>query len=360
MTRRGTALIAVASVAALLTVAACGGKASDAATATATGSTSLKGRTLNVVTWGGVWTDATKKYFLEPFAAETGVKVNYTISGTDPTSTVLLQEQQGSVQIDLTDSSSAGVLEEKGFMEHFPDELMQAIKQTSRPDAFGDYYLELGSTATLIVCNPELIKKCPSNAKEFWDVKGFPGDRAVATTYSSAMAFALMADGVPKDQLFPMDVERSIKKLKELKPHVKTWPSSGAQQQQVMIDKEVGMSFMWNGRAFVVKRDNMPNLILNWGDSTLTTGNGWAVPKGAPNKDVAFAAIKWVAEHPEAQAKWSEALTYPTPTKDLLTLVPKDIADALPGAHDPAVIPGLALAKQADEMRKAWQNFLTQ
>jgi spermidine/putrescine-binding protein len=130
-------------------------------------------------------------------------------------------------------------------------------------------------------------------------------------------------------------------------------------QEQVMTDKEVGIAFMWNGRAHVVKRDHIPNLQFEWGDSVVSSGGGWSVPKGAPDRDVAFAFLKWVAEHPEQQAKWTEQLTYPTPTKKLLDLVPADIAADLPAAHDPAVIPNIELAKQSAELQKAWQAFLT-
>lgn len=364
-------------LASLFLVVACGGEGgTTAAPATPTGGEAtgaqdgdaeesademnFEGRELNIVTWGGVWTESTEEYFTKPFSEETGVKVNFIVSGTDPTATVLLQAQQGNVQIDLADTATSARLELDGYLEHFPDDLLSVLEETSREGTVFPYTWELGSTATLIVCNPNIVDTCPTNAAEFWDVENFPGRRAFAASYSSAMTFALLADGLSCDDVWPMDVERSIASLREIKPHITVWPDSGSMQEQVMVDEEVGIAFMWNGRAHVVKRDHIPELEFYWDDSTVSSGGGYAVPKGAPNADVAFAFIKWLAQHPEQQAKWTEALTYPTPTTQLLDIIDEEIAAALPAAHDPCTIEGLPLAEQTDEMQAAWQAFLTE
>ena len=70
----------------------------------------------------------------------------------------------------------------------------------------------------------------------------------------------LMADGVPPDKVYevlsqPGGVERAIKKIKELKPHVAVWWASGAQHAQLMKDGEVDMITGWNGRFDVVAKD---------------------------------------------------------------------------------------------------------
>lgn len=356
------ATVGSAAAICLMMVAACGsegdsgGSSGRERVATAE---DMKGRTLNVVSWGGAWTDATKKYFADPFSEETGVKVEFQVAGNDVTAPVLLQEQQGAVTIDLVDGGAADQLEDRGFAAHFPDDLMATLRETSRPEAVGDYVLGFGDTATLIVCNPTIVEKCPTNAAEFWDVENFPGDRAIASTYASALPFALLADGVAPDDLFPMDVDRAISKLEEIKPHVKVWPDSGAMQEQILIDKEVGIAYIWNGRAFLVKNKQIPELELNWDDSVVGSGGGYVVPKNAPDADVAFAFLEWIAEHPEAQAGWTDTLTYGMPAKNLIELVSPNVAEALPEAHDPAIIPGSALAKQDSEIQKAWQSFLT-
>ena len=102
--------------------------------------------------------------------------------------------------------------------------------------------------------------KGPQSWADFWDVKKFPGKRSYRKGVAGALEPALMADGVPPDKVYevlsaPGGIERAIKKIKELKPHVAVWWSSGAQHAQLMKDGEVDMITGWNGRFDVVAKD---------------------------------------------------------------------------------------------------------
>ena len=65
----------------------------------------------------------------------------------------------------------------------------------------------------------------------------FPGNRGAYSDVARMAPFALLADGVPKDKLYPLDVDRAFKKLDELKPHVKVWWKRGSQSVQLMRDE---------------------------------------------------------------------------------------------------------------------------
>jgi len=350
MFKRISALVLSGAIVAM--AAACGSGSS------AGGSTEA-GTTITVSTWGGVWTDAEKKYFGDPFTKETGIKVNYQVSGNSPMAPALLQAQSGKVSTDVVFAENAQVLLAKNLLAKFPPSLMDALKKQARSDAFTDYQVKIGTTATIIACNPAVMKKCPKTPQEFWDVKNFPGPRAIVNQSYTAILFALEADGVAPADVYPEDIDRGIKKLEEIKPYVKVFPSSGAEQQQVLIDKEVGAAIMWNGRAFVVKRDNIPDLQMSWEGSTRSDADGMVVMKDAPHRDAAFKYIQWVVDHPKNQAKWSGALTYPTPTKQLLDLLPKNVADALPTAHKETLPEDDKwIEEHTTDLQQAWQKFL--
>ena len=53
---------------------------------------------------------------------------------------------------------------------------------------------------------------------------------------------ALLADGVPADKLYPIDMDRAFHKLDEIKPHITVWWTTGAQPAQLLLDKEVVMA----------------------------------------------------------------------------------------------------------------------
>ena len=73
--------------------------------------------------------------------------------------------------------------------------------------------------------------KHPRSWAEVWDAKAFPGPRTFnfggGTT--PQLEFALLADGVPLSQVYPIDIERAWKKYDQLRPLVSKWYVSHAQ-----------------------------------------------------------------------------------------------------------------------------------
>ena len=319
----------------------------------------LSGREMNVVSWGGAWTEASRINFFAPFEKETGVKINVIPAPGDFDAMVRLQTDQGALQIDLLDDGNAVFLRKDGYLASFPPELVASLKEQSREGLVKEDLLSYGTTATIIVCNPDIVAKCPTTAQEFWDVEGFPGDRAIAGNWTAPLQFAALATGADPKNLYPINIEAALAKLEEIRPHIKVWPESGAAQEQVMMDREVGIAYMWNGRAHIVKRDVIPNLELHWDGATVSLDTGWLVPKGAPNADVAFAFIDWFSSQHEAQAAWTTAMTYPTPSKELIDRIPPEIAASLPINKDVVLIDGAIQAEQQKDMRAAWQKFIT-
>ena len=112
----------------------------------------------------------------------------------------------------------------------------------------------------------------PQNWADFWDVKRFPGPRCLFDRSFTCLAFALLADGVPIDKLYPMDVDRAFRKMNEIKPHIKVWWREGAQSQQLIRDGEVVMIGMWSARAIDLIEDKVP-LEIVWNGAELYNAN---------------------------------------------------------------------------------------
>ena len=151
----------------------------------------------------------------------------------------------------------------------------------------------------------------PQSWADFWDVKKFPGKRSYRGKYSGALEPALMADGVLPEKVYEVlssegGIERAIDKIRELKPHIAVWWSSGAQHAQLMKDGEVDMSTGWNGRFDVAIKDG--------GKAAYTYNQGlldydcFGIPKGAPNKDL---AMKFIAEMSKAEYQANMPSTSP-------------------------------------------------
>ena len=322
-----------------------------------------KGRTLTIAGWGGAWTDATKA-FAQHFADQYGVTIQYP-SFDDPEITLQTQEQAGSVQMDVVDSAS-WISYKKGILAPFPDYLNNTIKANVDPVCVSSYFIGCyGATADVIACNPAVMAKCPTNAKEFWDVQDFPGPRAIdGVTPDAALLFGLLADGVDKSKIYPIDINRGINSLKKIKPNVQVWTTSGGQMQQVLVNKEVGVEYAWNGRVFTTKQHQLPNLQVSWTDSVVSnpTQGGLAVAKGSPNADLAFTFLNWWVQQAQYQADWTSALTYPTPNKKVNSLLSPAVLAAMPfsSQHPTPVLEDAEWTyEHQTEEEKAFQTFLT-
>jgi putative spermidine/putrescine transport system substrate-binding protein len=336
----------------VLASAACG----STSTGTHSSTSSLKGQTITVESWGGVFTTATQNYFATPFSKATGVNVKFAINGSDIDTPALLQEQSHDVSIDLLDGAYVAEINTKNAGQPFPSSLLAYLEARSRPGTVGSDWWGYANTAVLIACNPHIVKKCPTTPQEFFDVKQYPGPRALMADSPDTVLFAEEAAGVSTSHLSTPNLSLAFRELTAIKPYVKVWTESGSQMQQVMLDGEVGMQFMWNGRAFVDKKLD-PYMQESWTGSTMED-TGWMIPKGAPNLAATYAFLKWIAAHPKNQAEWSDALTYPTPTSQLTKLVPANVAAFLPASFHPYAYTGTWFYTHATQVQNAWQSFL--
>ena len=100
-----------------------------------------------------------------------------------------------------------------------PTACSQPSRTTSRarleklmPGGVLDYGIRYGTLSDIISCNAKAVAKCPTTPAEFFDTTNFPGKRIMnGVEPMVAMAFALAADGVPYDQIYPMDIDRAFK-----------------------------------------------------------------------------------------------------------------------------------------------------
>lgn len=118
---------------------------------------------------------------------------------------------------------------------------------------------------------------------------------------------ALLADGVPADKLYPLDVDRAFRKLEELKPHVTVWWTSGAQSAQLLADGEIDMEMAWNGRVTAVIKEGAPiGYTFNQGFLQETS---LCILKGAPNLGTAYKFLN-AAISPDIQANFPAYIDY--------------------------------------------------
>lgn len=214
---------------------------------------------LTVVSFGGSYQEAQSKAVFQPAAKAMGITVKeetYTGIGD-----LRLKAKAGAVTWDVVTSGAGGSARagSEGILEKIDYKMVDVSNFV--PGTFGDYYVGGDIFSTVMAWNTKTYgEKGPQNWADFWDVKKFPGKRSMRSTYAGMLEPALMADGVPLNKVYevlsaPGGIERAIKKIKELKPHIAVWWKSGAQHAQLMKDGEVDMVIGWNGRFDAVAKD---------------------------------------------------------------------------------------------------------
>jgi len=151
----------------------------------------------------------------------------------------------------------------------------------------------------------------PSNWAEFWDLENFPGKRGMHGKVNYNLEAALMADGVPMQEVYETLAtdagrERAWAKLEKIAPEVTVWYRGGSQSAQLLRDGEVDAIHMGHNRV--------ESVIASGIDVTYAFDGGTMdvdcllVPKGAPNVEN---AMRLINELLSAEAQARLAVTMP-------------------------------------------------
>ncbi len=264
---------------------------------------------------GGSLAQIITRIYEEPFTKETGIKVRSTAPVSLPKMKAMVES--GNVEWDLTELGGDDIIQARknGWLTpidwNIVDPDKKLAEQWRMPDG-----MVTATFSTVIAYRTDKFPegKGPKNWADFWDVKQFPGPRSLQNSPVGNLEFALLADGVPKDKLYPIDVERAFKKLDQLKPHVPVWWTTGAQHVQLLVDGEVVMTSVWNGRISPLRKEGKP-VAISWGGGALQLSY-WGIPKGA--------------KHPTEAMRYMKGRLDPVKGEEFVSLVPY-----------PGFIPGL-------------------
>lgn len=236
---------------------------------------------ITFVSQGGAYQEAQTKAILDPAAKLLGITVNQD-SIPDAYPSIKAQAATGKPIWDVIDTPTSNCLRggheglvEKLDFSKIPNAAAMPAEYRTPYSAAYEFY------SSVIGYNTKTLKKVPKSWKDFWDVKNFPGTRALRNDPMTTLEAALLADGVPRDKLYPLDVDRAFKKLAQIKPNISVWWTSGGQSAQLLHDGEVDMEMIWNGRASAVKKDN-PDIAFTYNDGLLQDTQ-LCIVKNAPN-----------------------------------------------------------------------------
>ena len=230
---------------------------------------------------GGSMGTAMRKAFFNGYEKKYGIKV----VETSPVDIGKLRAivESGNVEWDVTEIGGQDAIRatKLGLLEKIDPKIVDRSKYP--PTAQNPYVFASSVYTTIIGYRTDVFKggTHPKSWADWWDVKKFPGARSMRNHPTDNLEFALIADGVPKDKLYPIDFDRAFKKLDQIKPHVTVWWSTGQQPAQLLLDKEVVLATGWNGRFYDIIKKGAP-IEIEWNEGALKQGS-FVIPKGAKN-----------------------------------------------------------------------------
>ena len=284
-------------------------------------------------TIGGAYEEGNVKAIFDPFTKATGIEV---VKVPATLGKVLAMSESGNMELDVMDAGELGMLSlsEKGTLEKInykgwklanPDDL-----DHRREDMVADIYF-----STVLGYNTEVFPpgKHPRSWAEFWDLKKYPGPRMLTDLAAGAIdvEFALLADGVPKDKLYPVDLDRAFKSLDRVRPAIRKFWDTGALSAQMLADKEVVLGSIWNGRLQAIADKGAP-LAIEWNEAALQV-QFWGIMKGAKNGDNAQRFVDFACQ-PQIQAALTDFIPYGPTNRQAFKHIKADVAARLPSSPE--------------------------
>ena len=253
---------------------------------------------LVVVSWGGAYTESQQKAYHEPYMANNpGITIINDDSGSGALAKLRAMKEAGNVTWDLVDMTGSAAMTacEEGLAEEIDHDSVLADAPDGTPASadFGDLIIspcfipQIVYSTTFGYRTDKVGDNPPTSINDVFDLEKYPGKRSLEKRAVNNMEWALLADGVPSDEVYDVlstdaGVKRAFAKLDTIKDSV-VWWEKGAQTPQLLADGEIVMGSTYNGRLFSLIVEEKQPVAMMW-DWQVFDLDGWVVPKGTKNK----------------------------------------------------------------------------
>lgn len=291
--------------------------------------------TLVFVGWGGSQQKIYDEVVLQPIARELGITL---INAYGPDLAKLkAQVTVGRVEWDLmslTGAMAVGAEREK-LLEPIDYSIVTNAQYLTLPkrEACLAWYLYWGG----IGYDPKrhAAGKFPTTWPQFWDAKAFPGRRGLRNRPDEILEVALLGDGVPPKDLYPLDVDRAFKSLDRIKPHVAHWIAQTQQTVSLIQSNEIDFNYVYKGRVLAAQTEGVSIEVADEYPLVNTTIVG--VARGTRNKTNTMRFLNALLK-PEMQAAFVNALPGTgIVTNNAAPFVKPDVLRMLPDVSSPKV-----------------------
>ncbi|SLN58267.1 hypothetical protein ROJ8625_02947 [Roseivivax jejudonensis] len=340
---------------------------------------------MTLVSWGGAYQNSQQQAYVVPYLEmNPDVSVTWDESSNEAVAQLRAMNEAGNITWDLVDvvaSDAIRLCDEGLAMEVDHDEILapgetESGEEVDPTDDFGDLivsdcYIPQIVYSTTFGYRTDMVPdgaEPPNDICDVWDLETYPGQRALERRPINNMEWALLCDGVAKDEVYDVlateeGQDQALAKLDEIKDEV-IWWSAGADTPQLLADGEVFMGSTYNGRLYSVIEEQDQPVGMMW-DAQVFDLDGWIIPEGLPedrlNRVLDFVRFATDTQRLADQANY---ISYGPARDTSAPLVPEEMKQHMP--TDPANSENTFLynyefwADYRDDIDAKFQSWLAQ
>lgn len=327
------------------------------------------GGTLVVASWGGAYSRSQDEAVYRPFTRATGIEISRKVYAGD-LDAIRVQIASGEPVWDVVDVDPADAEEgcKEGLFQKLSFVLPAAPDGTAGSADFLPGTLHpcaIGSLAWSMqiayASGPGELRADdapPDDLLDFFDLESFPGRRGLRRTPMVNLEWALLADGVTPERVYPLlrtqaGVARAFAKLDTIRNSVVWWEDAG-EPARLLAEDSVAMTSTFNAPMFNAIAIRGEPFGLIW-DRQVWDIDLWAVPAGAPNREAALEFVRF-ATSTQPLARQTRWISYGPVRRSSLAEVGDHVhADVEMGAFLPTSEANFATALRNDAL--FWREY---
>lgn len=270
--------------------------------------------------------DAIEEAFLDAFALATGAVVRHQELGRDSISSLIDQVEAGEVAWDVALIPTEDVLPiaQQTYLTAIDYNVVD--DQSLYPELLMQHGVGARLYSTVMVYSAQAPDP-PAGWSDFWNLDLFAGTRALRRNPVGTLEFALLADGVQTDQLYPVDTTRAFASLERIRNATEFY-EDGKTPVEFVRTGQAGLASAWSVRLAL---PDVYSLVEPQWNGGMLAADSWVIPRGAPNTDVAMSFINF-ATRAVPTANYSRLDHFGPVNQDALGLLREDIVARLPNA----------------------------
>lgn len=294
---------------------------------------------VTVATWSGFYSAAQEAAVFKPFTRETGVGVRIHYHNGDFSEDGFLSRSSKNPadvvdveRADLTHGCANGLFQKIDAAELLGNGILDDfIEGTLHPCGVGAMIW----SQAVAYDTTTFAKFPPKTLRDFFDLENFPGKRGMFAGAEGTLELALMADGIPNQDVYdvlrrPGGIERALAKLDTIKSDLVFW-RSGEGAEKLLNEGLVTMTTAYAGRFLRPRQGARRPVTLLW-DHQLWRATYWAIPTSSNKIGNAQRFISFATDA-NRLAELSIRLWFGPARRSGMDAVPQNVRAELPTAR---------------------------